>query len=481
MVDEVREQELKFEVPDGWSVPDLSALGGAGARVEINRLELHTTYFDTDSHDLLRGHLTLRRRTGDADEGWQLKIPATKGARDELREPLDDGDEPPAALVDLVVGITRGARLRPIAILHTERTAHRVLNASATVLFETADDRVDATALGRPAKMTQWREAEIELLDGDGELLVQAARRVLKSGATASTSGSKLARAVGEPEAGRSGDSLHGVVGAFIGELCDTLVRADVDLRRERDVVHRARVATRRLRSVLRAFAQEVDETSARHLDAELGWYALHLGAVRDCQVLRARLLDSVAELPPELVLGPVAARITELLSTRERDARTALTRVRDGERYRTLLADLRAWRNDVPWAAPDRRGHDVEDYVIGAERLVNKRLKQARRAADPEHALHRARKAGKRARYVAELAEPVLGKRARALAKRLADLQDDLGDLQDGVIAAQFLQVAGAQAGVTPGENGFTFGILWAREQEAAQMAKRTAPKNLG
>ncbi|MDX6308853.1 MAG: hypothetical protein QOI06_1899, partial [Nocardioidaceae bacterium] len=32
------------------------------------------------------------------------------------------------------------------------------------------------------------------------------------------------------------------------------------------------------------------------------------------------------------------------------------------------------------------------------------------------------------------------------------------------------------AQAGITPGENGFTFGLLYAREQAAAQRARETA-----
>jgi CHAD domain-containing protein len=94
---------------------------------------------------------------------------------------------------------------------------------------------------------------------------------------------------------------------------------------------------------------------------------------------------------------------------------------------------------------------------------------------------LHRARKAGKRARYLAELAEPVLGRQARNLVKRLKHLQDELGDLQDAVVAAQLLREAGARAGTVPGENGFTFGILWQREQEAVRMAVRSAPKNLG
>jgi CHAD domain-containing protein len=479
---EMRERELKFDVAAGWAVPDLTALLPAGGKVAVNTLSLHTTYFDTESRDLLRAHITLRRRTGDADEGWHLKVPtAVQDARDEIHESLDDGTEPPASLTVLVAGLTGDEPMRPIAILHTVRTVHRVLDASGAVLVEVADDLVDATALGRPATMTQWREIEVELVDGDTALFRQTARRLTKAGATESASRSKLARALGETEHARGVDSLHALVGEFLAEQCDAIIRAEVDQRRDLDVVHSTRVATRRFRSVLRVLAQEFDESRARSLEAELGWYAELLGGVRDCQVLRARLRSAVAALPPEAVLGPVAARIEESLATRERDARANLVRERNSERYRALLDDLREWAAQPPFVSPDRRGHDIADYVDTAQRKVNSRLKLAARSVDPEEALHRARKAGKRARYVAELAEPVLGKQARGLVRRLKALQDELGELQDSVVAADFLRLTGAQAGTTPGENGFTFGILWAQEQEAARIALRTAPRNLG
>jgi hypothetical protein len=56
--------------------------------------------------------MTLRRRTGEADEGWHLKLTVPEAAvevRDEMRLPLDVGElqAPPAALLDLVRPIVR--------------------------------------------------------------------------------------------------------------------------------------------------------------------------------------------------------------------------------------------------------------------------------------------------------------------------------------------------------------------------------------
>jgi CHAD domain-containing protein len=82
---------------------------------------------------------------------------------------------------------------------------------------------------------------------------------------------------------------------------------------------------------------------------------------------------------------------------------------------------------------------------------------------------MHRARKAAKRLRYTAELTEPELGKKAAKAGKRAKKLQQQLGARQDSVIAAEFLLLAGRVAGTTPDENGFTFGLLYQRERDAA------------
>ena len=81
---ERRERELKFDVPADWELPDPCGLTTPEGSVERQVVRLETTYFDTAGRDLLRNRLTLRRRTGDIDAGWQLKVPAGD-ARTEIR------------------------------------------------------------------------------------------------------------------------------------------------------------------------------------------------------------------------------------------------------------------------------------------------------------------------------------------------------------------------------------------------------------
>jgi CHAD domain-containing protein len=90
--------------------------------------------------------------------------------------------------------------------------------------------------------------------------------------------------------------------------------------------------------------------------------------------------------------------------------------------------------------------------------------------------AMHRARKAAKRARYTAELAAPELGGKATKTVARMKQLQNLLGERQDGVVAAELLLRLGRTAGSTADENGFTFGLLFEQERERSRAADRAA-----
>ena len=75
----------------------------------------------------------------------------------------------------------------------------------------------------------------------------------------------------------------------------------------EFDAVHQMLVATRRLRAALRTFGHV---TGAEHLAGELRWLGRELGAARDGEVLAGHLRDSLRPVPPELLIGPVQARV---------------------------------------------------------------------------------------------------------------------------------------------------------------------------
>ena len=84
------EVERKFEVVESTVSPSFEGLSSV-ARVERSpSQQLDAVYFDTPGRDLAAHDVTLRRRTGGADAGWHLKLPAGPDARTEVRAELDD-------------------------------------------------------------------------------------------------------------------------------------------------------------------------------------------------------------------------------------------------------------------------------------------------------------------------------------------------------------------------------------------------------
>lgn len=471
------ERERKYDVPPGWTLPDPGPLLPAGGRIDADTVHLHSTYFDTADHRLIRSGVTLRRRTGDADTGWHLKIPAAD-ARTEIRLPVE-GDAVPEQFASLVRGVTAGEPVGIVATLDTERHRHRIIAPTGSALAEIADDSVTAVVVGGAdgddSGVTRWREVEVELAEGDEALLERSAKWLTRAGAEPSRSGSKVARAIGADVRGVvDGGSLEALLHSYLSAQYAAVIAGDIGLRRGGDVVHPTRVATRRFRSVLRVCADLFDEPRAVALDAELKWYAQALGRLRDVQVLRAHLADAVDRMRDESLAQRVTIHLDGHLAMDEDIARSALDAVMDSRRYAALLDELRAWIEEIP-VPSGRPEAAVRTYLRSAERTLRRRMRAAGRRSSRDDTMHRARKAAKRARYIAELAAPVVGKRADKQIARTKKLQDSFGTLQDAIVATEFLQRAARDA---ESEVAFAIGLLWRVEDDEARRARKVARK---
>ena len=174
-----------------------------------------------------------------------------------------------------------------------------------------------------------------------------------------------------------------------------------------------------------------------------------------------------------------MAAYIESTLHTERALYLKRVSAAMNGERYLALLELVDQWRTAPPFtelASGPVEG--VKTYVKKAERKLYRRLHTA--GGDVEE-LHRARKAGKRFRYAAELSEPVLGKKASKAVEMGKELQSLLGEHQDSVVSATFLRRAGAAAGSSGEQNGFTYGILLAQEWQRAADIRRKLEKRFG
>jgi CHAD domain-containing protein len=465
-----------YDVAFDLVLPSGEELAPPGCRTEETSQAWEATYVDTADLALHAQRVTLQRRQDETGTEWSLRARGGKGNVD-ARFPAGSETDVPAEASVLLAGVSLAGPLTPVAIVRHRRRTLRLLGPGDEPVLEVTDDLVHATALGDRAVRSEWRELQLIAVAGDEDLLLTNGQHLESLGALPSTTTGDLSRSVsgpGRPDPDQSDTSR--VVGRFVRKQCHAVSAGDVALRHGLDSVHETRVAVRRLRSTLRVFAPIFEASNARALDLDLAWYAALLGAVRDREVQRARLADAVAALPAELVLGPVAAHIDDHLRAQQSFHHAALMRAIDGARYRALLCSLVAWAGSPPYADTLDEPDLLTRRARKAGRTATARLAAALDAGDPNVALHRARKAAKRARYSAELTKPLGVKKTKARIRHFKAVQDTLGAHQDSVLAARLLRLLGAAAGTTQGHNGFTYGLLFAREMRAAEDARTAA-----
>ena len=382
----IKEQEDKFEVDSDWVMPQITDLVPDGGRLDQQVRERDSTYFDTPGAALRVFGITLRRRVGGSETGWQLKVPSGT-ARTELQSGSRAKTLPPA-LAKGVEGLLAGESLDSVVAIMTTRTAYRVLNTDGELIFEIADDQVESGPPDGESVLHSWREVEVELGPAGKKKDLKRARKLLEdAGASPSTSRTKLDRAL-TPTSGDGGDggastvepgTVGELVAAYLATQCDVLTSNDIGVRTGTPDVHKTRVAARRLRSTLRIFDDVVDAAPAEELDNELKWYADLLGQVRDRDILSSRLVKQIADLPPGHVRGPVEAELTRTLDAEREDAVRRLDRAMHTRRYKHLMQLLRAWRTAPPLTdAASQDGAAEVKQVEKAQRKADKRLRQA-------------------------------------------------------------------------------------------------------
>ncbi|MBD0324264.1 MAG: CHAD domain-containing protein, partial [Aldersonia sp.] len=256
----------------------------------------------------------------------------------------------------------------------------------------------------------------------------------------------------------------------------DRLSNAEPDVRADaHDSVHQMRVATRRLRSVLRSSRKVFDRAAVDEVRDELRWLGGVLGVARDAEVRAERFEKLLSEQPAELVPGPIGARLVTAQRDRYERAHAEIIDALDSERYRSLRAALDRLLDQPPaGAAAKDPASDVFLHALTTEYRRVRRDVRTEFAASTEHrieALHDVRKAAKRLRYAAEAATPVLGESADVVAKDAKALQSVLGNHRDAVESQQAILDA-AESARAAGEDVFGYGLLYMAEEQAARAA---------
>lgn len=477
------EREVKFDTPFGTALPDLRDLVGRTERLPQRRFS--TVYFDTAGKRLWERGISLRYRleTGQSSGRWTLKLPSfSRGSARERTEVSWWGsrDTIPRGVVEVVRGVIRRDPLEELVELETTRQRLLLHDDGDRVLGEIDDDVV--SILGGPRQGDRFRQVEFELAADERAVSDEVIDR-FSSARMSVGAATKVAVALGLSEPGRREHApldrrspVRNVLELAVSDAFEQILDHDWRLRLAApDVkvedVHRARVATRRLRSNLKTLQAVLDPVWTRHVRDDLRWVGSALGDIRDVDVL-------------DDVLGAAPAELHVLLA---RDRATAVQRlipVLTSERYLDLLDRLHVATSNPPVVCADEidepgTGREQMQDFVGAEwRALRRRVRKS--GPEPsDRQLHRIRIGAKRLRYAAEMAEPVIGKPGRRMARAAEEVQTVLGEHHDAVAAEDWLRdrVLG-DSGISDHEvsvaSAFAAGCLASAERQTQSRLRR-------
>lgn len=460
------ETELKLQLPPTLADFDahevLQRLSPGGHRRGVSK-KLHAVYFDTADRDLAKRGMALRIRHSGRKRIQTLKAPASGSLGLQSYRELEaevDGSEPNLAkLGDRVLAreLRREIwpRLQPVFQTVFERTSWLLPFRGAQI--ELSWDR-GGIAIGD--RHEALNELELELKDGDSRALFGAAEELLEvlpvrlGHATKAARGYALADA-SQPKPQKAApirlndDDTVAVAFEKIVANCIAQMQANEaailhDGEPDPEAIHQFRVALRRLRAIVGACRELIDDSVHAIWSIDLRWAQRACGPARDLDVLVTETLTPMAaHVPPdEAFRGFLAFAEAERAAAR-RQAVQAL----HNPRYAAMQLQLFQGLNDGAWRhvlAGPQLSLPVREF---AERLLQARYKRVMRLGEhwsvlPDAELHRLRLFGKKLRYVAQAFAGLFKPKAtRRFIDALSGLQDCLGAVNDGAVGRQLIR----------------------------------------
>jgi CHAD domain-containing protein len=453
---------LRFEAGDTFELPPLRG------RALPQRVYTET-FYDTAGGRLRRAGFVLRRRVENGKGVWRLSVACDGTSTLDVEAPGGPA-APPEELHELVSAASAGFELSPIARARTRSTVLRVKDGRRSLAKVTA---ASVTLLDGGRATRSFHEIELERLAADRKELAGLESALLEAGAKKTNGAGPLEQALAReprPELPLPTSSLE-LLRSYLRHQYARMLAHDPGVRVGSDPedLHQLRVATRRLRSVLRTARPILDQAWVDEVRGELAWLAGELGPARDLDVLFPYLREEAGGLEPadRKALAPLFGKLEDgRVEARGR----ALDALRS-ERYLALLAGIEAAA-----AGPPAGG----EGSLGAE--ARKELKKLRKAmrdvakAPTDEAIHRARIKGKRARYATELLEDELGRPAAKLLSAAKGFQDAAGEHQDAVVAEA--RIRSLLRGVRSQRTALAAGLLVARQRERRRAAAKALPK---
>lgn len=463
------ETELKLQLP--------SSLAEFDAAEVLHRLaphahgrgvtkKLRAIYFDTAERDLAKRGMALRIRQVGRKLIQTLKAPHLNGAVNgklglqsfrEFEAEVDDAEPSLTKIGDRALAreLRREIwpRLQPVFETQFDRTSWHIPFRGSEI--EVSWDRGGIIAGHRREPI---HELELELKGGGAKALFGAAEELLDAvpfrlgHATKAARGYALADdAAPKPQKATPVDlnDSDTVATAFekIVANCIEQMRANelaIFADADPEAIHQFRVALRRLRAIVGACRELIDDSIHAIWSIDLRWAQRAFGPARDLDVLVTETLTPMgAHLPSD----DAFRRFVAVAEGERAAARRQAVQALNNPRYAAMQLQLFQGMSDGAWRhvlGGQQLSMPVREF---AERLIQSRHKRIMRLGErwrelPDAELHRLRLFGKKLRYIAAAFAPLFKpKVTRRFLDNLSELQDCLGAVNDAAVGRQLIR----------------------------------------
>lgn len=440
----------------------MRAFSAAGFDIAERGTATHVDrYVDTEDWAILRAGWACRiRRRGDDAVVTLKSLQGPDGsvfAREEISQPLpaETGGQalalPPGPVQARLAAIVDNSPFAELFLVTSERTVYEAARSGIdTPRIELDLDRTRIDAEKRTEKATgvlEFTELELELLSGTAAQLESVAAMLRDDAGLMPAKYSKYER--GLQAAGLEIDALlEPPPTVSLGEdepvltlLYQYLAEQLQIVRRQHpralegidpEGVHQMRVASRRLRAILKAFREFLGEATVAHFNAELRWLAQNLGRARDADVTARGANESDAT---------GTSHYEQFLAHETISAYEHLVHVLQNERSAVLEDELSRFIA----AGPDdemRERYGNLSIAACADQLIHAALAKLLAHGDeisaesPARQLHKLRIETKRFRYLLDFFSTVQIDKWLGITEAVKKIQDILGEHQDAVTA---------------------------------------------
>ncbi len=477
---------------------------------------LRTVYYDTADHVLRKSGTALRLRKD--GRTWTQTVKANATINGGLMRTREVDNAAPGGHLDLtripdpvlratLIETIAAAELAPICETRMKR-ASSVLTLGSGSRVELSID-VGEIAAGDLAE--PFREAELELIEGDVDSLYDLTAQLFPEGGLHLSGMSKSARGYMLSDTGKvqtdpaprnaSPVPLFATMTSEIAARdilreCFEQISANIDVVLNTEAPegpHQLRIGLRRLRAAFGIFKPIIGHPEMLRLNEQAKAIGAEVGALRDLDVVITDIIDPSAEAHPS---EPGFAVLRSAISSRREDARKHLRETLRSPQVQSFQIDLARFIETRRWLAPEdfeqtsRLAMPVRDHSCAA--LAKRWKSVCRQARGIDHlsidARHELRKELKKLRYSIEFLGPLYSpKKVAVFVKQMKKLQNIFGDLNDLAMAEEMLCKSDSPGARNPSAQravGWVLGTrtassdaAWSHARELWHAVKQTGP----